>query len=126
MDAVFDAVAVGGGASGLMAAGRAAEMGSSVLLLEKMPRLGLKLGITGKGRGNLTNRGELQTFLESYSPNGKFLRNCFARFFNQELMDFFETLGVPLTVERGQRVFPARAGPWTWFPPCCGTPRRDG
>ena len=99
-------IVIGGGASGLMAAGRAAEMGARVLLLEKMPRLGLKLGLTGKGRGNLTNQGDIQTFIQSYSPDGKFLRNCFARFFNQDLMAFFETLGVPLTVERGGRVFP--------------------
>jgi predicted Rossmann fold flavoprotein len=101
-----DLIVIGGGASGLMAAGRAAEMGARVLLLEKMPRLGLKLGITGKGRGNLTNLGDIQTFIESFSPDGKFLRNCFARFFNRELMAFFETRGVTLTVERGQRVFP--------------------
>jgi predicted Rossmann fold flavoprotein len=101
-----DVIVIGGGASGLMAAGRAAEMGARVLLLEKMPRLGLKLGLTGKGRGNLTNQGDIQTFIQSYAPDGKFLRNCFARFFNQDLMDFFETLGVPLTVERGGRVFP--------------------
>ncbi|RPH84424.1 MAG: aminoacetone oxidase family FAD-binding enzyme, partial [Desulfobacteraceae bacterium] len=99
-------IVIGGGASGLMAAGRAAEMGARVLLLEKMPRLGLKLGLTGKGRGNLTNQGDIQTFIQSYAPDGKFLRNCFARFFNQDLMDFFETRGVPLTVERGGRVFP--------------------
>jgi predicted Rossmann fold flavoprotein len=89
-----------------MAAGRAAELGARVLLLEKMPRLGLKLGIAGKGRGNLTNLGDIQTFIQSYFPDGKFLRNCFARFFNQDLIDFFEGLGVPLAVERGQRVFP--------------------
>jgi predicted Rossmann fold flavoprotein len=103
---VHDVIIIGGGASGLMAAGRAAEMGAQVVLLEKMPRLGLKLGLTGKGRGNLTNQGDIQTFIQSYAPDGKFLRNCFARFFNQDLMAFFETLGVPLTVERGQRVFP--------------------
>ena len=101
-----DVIVIGGGASGLMAAGRAAEMGARVLLLEKMPRLGLKLGLTGKGRGNLTNQADIQTFIQSYSPDGKFLRNCFARFFNQDLVDFFETWGVSLTVERGGRVFP--------------------
>ena len=90
----------------MMAAGRAAEMGARVLLLEKMPRAGLKLGITGKGRCNLTNQGDIQLFLESYSPDGRFLRNCFSRFFNQELMNFFEERGVPLVVERGGRVFP--------------------
>jgi predicted Rossmann fold flavoprotein len=102
----YNVIVIGGGASGLMAAGRAAEMGARVLLLEKMPRLGLKLGLAGKGRGNLTNLGDIQTFIQSFFPNGKFLHNCFARFFNQDLMDFFESLGVPLAVERGQRVFP--------------------
>jgi predicted Rossmann fold flavoprotein len=103
---VYDVIVVGAGASGMMAAGRAAEMGALVLLLEKMPRAGLKLGITGKGRCNLTNQGDIQLFLESYSPDGRFLRNCFARFFNQDLMNFFEQRGVPLVVERGGRVFP--------------------
>ncbi len=90
----------------MMAAGRAAEMGARVLLLEKMPRVGLKLGITGKGRCNLTNQGDINAFLDSYSPDGRFLRNCLARFFNQDLMNFFEQRGVPLVVERGGRVFP--------------------
>lgn len=103
---VYDVIVIGAGASGMMAAGRAAELGARVLVVEKMPRAGLKLGITGKGRCNLTNLGDIQTFMESYSPDGRFLRNCFARFFNQDLMLFFEKKGVPLAVERGQRVFP--------------------
>jgi len=103
---VFDVIVIGAGASGMMAAGRAAEIGARVLLLEKMPRVGLKLGITGKGRCNLTNQGDINAFLESYSPDGRFLRNCLARFFNQDLMIFFEQRGVPLVVERGGRVFP--------------------
>ena len=103
---IYDVIVIGAGASGMMAAGRAAELGARVLVLEKMPRAGLKLGITGKGRCNLTNLGDIQTFMESYSPDGRFLRNCFARFFNQDLMEFFEKRGVPLAVERGQRVFP--------------------
>lgn len=102
----YDVIVLGAGASGMMAAGRAAEKGARVLLLEKMARAGLKLGITGKGRCNLTNQGDIQLFQESYSPDGRFLRNCFFRFFNQELMDFFEARGVPLAVERGGRVFP--------------------
>jgi predicted Rossmann fold flavoprotein len=102
----FDVIVIGAGASGMMAAGRAAEMGARVLLLEKMPRVGLKLGITGKGRCNLTNQGDIQSFLDSYSPDGRFLRNCYARFFNQDLMNFFDQRGVPLVVERGGRVFP--------------------
>lgn len=103
---IFDVIVIGAGASGMMAAGRAAAVGAKVLLLEKMPRAGLKLGITGKGRCNLTNQGEIQSFLDSYSPDGRFLRNCFARFFNQDLMNFIEERGVPLVVERGGRVFP--------------------
>ncbi|MGC1402291.1 MAG: NAD(P)/FAD-dependent oxidoreductase [Thermodesulfobacteriota bacterium] len=103
---LYDVIVIGAGASGMMAAGRAAELGARVLVLEKMPRAGLKLGITGKGRCNLTNLGDIQAFMGSYSPDGRFLRNCFARFFNQDLMEFFEEKGVPLAVERGQRVFP--------------------
>jgi predicted Rossmann fold flavoprotein len=103
---LYDVIVIGAGASGMIAAGRAAERGARVLLLEKMPRAGLKLGITGKGRCNLTNQGDMQAFLDSYSPDGRFLRNCFARFFNQDLINFFEQRGVPLVVERGGRVFP--------------------
>ncbi|HMK65548.1 MAG TPA: aminoacetone oxidase family FAD-binding enzyme, partial [Thermodesulfobacteriota bacterium] len=102
----YDVIVIGAGASGLMAAGVAGASGVRVLLLEKMSRAGLKLGITGKGRCNVTNLGELEDFINSYSPDGRFLRNCFARFFNRELMTFFEDRGVPLVVERGQRVFP--------------------
>jgi predicted Rossmann fold flavoprotein len=106
MNRIFDVIVIGAGASGLMAAGRAGALGARVLLLEKMPRVGLKLGLTGKGRCNLTNLGDIQTFLESYYPDGRFLRNSLARFFNRDLMNFFEKRGVFLTVERGQRVFP--------------------
>jgi len=103
---IYDVIVIGAGASGMMAAGRAAECGARVVLLEKMSRVGLKLGITGKGRCNLTNQGDIQTFLDRFSPDGRFLRNCFARFFNEDLIAFFEQRGVPLVVERGGRVFP--------------------
>ncbi|HNQ34762.1 MAG TPA: NAD(P)/FAD-dependent oxidoreductase [bacterium] len=99
-------VVVGGGPAGIMAAIRAAERGRRVLLLERTGELGKKLLISGGGRCNLTNRRGLDEFLAAYH-NGAFLRNAFARFFNQELMDFFESGGIKLTVERGQRVFPA-------------------
>jgi predicted Rossmann fold flavoprotein len=91
----YDVIVVGRGAAGMMAAGRAAQTGCRVLLLEKMQRLGSKLAITGKGRCNITNMEALESFLPHYGTNGKFLRNCYARFFNQDLIDFLE------------RVFPA-------------------
>ena len=103
----WDVIVIGGGASGLMAAGRAAEKGSRVLLLEKMGRVGIKLAITGQGRCNLTNGGDLPAFIENYHHNGKFLHNAFSRFFNRDLISFFQARGVPVVEERGRRVFPA-------------------
>ena len=103
----WDVIVIGGGASGLMAAGRAAEKGSRVLLLEKMGRVGIKLAITGQGRCNLTNAGDLPAFIENFHHNGKFLYNVFSRFFNQDLISFFQGRGVPVVEERGRRIFPA-------------------
>jgi predicted Rossmann fold flavoprotein len=105
----YDVIVVGGGAAGMMAAGRAAEVGCRVLLLEKMHRLGSKLAITGKGRCNITNMVGIDSFLSHYAKNGKFLRNCFARFFNQDLVDFLKRNGVVTAIERGRRVFPRDA-----------------
>ncbi len=99
-------IVVGGGASGLMAAGQAAEMGAETLLLEKMHRPGRKLRITGKGRCNLTNAAPLSEFIAHFGPNGRFLRQAFSRFFTEDLVAFFETLRVRTVTERGGRVFP--------------------
>lgn len=90
-----------------MAAGQAAEAGAEVLLLEKMKQPGRKLGITGKGRCNLTNIAEKADFIAHFGRTGKFLHQAFGRFFNAELMAFFENLGLKLVTERGGRVFPA-------------------
>ena len=90
----------------MMAAGRAAERGRKTLLLEKNDILGKKLLISGKGRCNITNAGDIDDHLENFSRKGRFLRNAFSRVFNSELTDFFEKRGVPLKVERGKRVFP--------------------
>lgn len=90
-----------------MAGGRAGELGKRVLLLEKNGRVGIKLGLTGKGRCNLTNGGDLQTFIAHYRHNGKFLYNAFAKFFNDDLISFFQNRGLPLVEERGRRIFPA-------------------
>jgi predicted Rossmann fold flavoprotein len=103
---------IGGGAAGMMAAGRAAEVlrregdDAQVLLLEKMPRLGTKLRITGKGRCNITNACEIREFLDHLGPHGIFLRNAAARFFVEDTVRFFHAHGVPTTIERGRRVFP--------------------
>lgn len=103
----YDVVVVGGGAAGLMAANVAAQRGRRVLLVEKMDQCGRKLRITGKGRCNLTNTAPLRDALPHIGPDARFLRNAYGRFFNRELMDFFEARGVPLKEERGGRVFPA-------------------
>ena len=103
----YDVIIVGAGAAGLMAAVTAAERGRKVLLLEKMDQAGRKLRITGKGRCNLTNTSPLRDTMSHIGPEPRWLRNAYGRFFNQELMDFFENRGVPLTVERGNRVYPA-------------------
>ena len=102
----YDVIIIGGGAAGLMAAGKAAERGQKVLLLEKMNQPGRKLRITGKGRCNLTNVSPMREFLEHIGENSRFMRHAFSEFFSQDLIDFFEKKGVPITVERGQRAFP--------------------
>lgn len=99
-------VVVGAGASGLFAAYTAAMRGKKVLLLEKMHQPGLKLRITGKGRCNLTNVSEIRDFLSHCGSEPRFLYPALQRFFHKELMFFFEERGVPLVVERGNRVYP--------------------
>jgi len=99
-------VVVGGGPVGMMAAIRAGELGQSVTLIEKNPSLGKKLLLSGKGRCNLTNACDLDSFLKRFSRNGNFLRDAFRKFFNLELMRFFEKKGLKLRIERQLRVFP--------------------
>ena len=97
---------IGGGAAGMMAAISAAEQGARVTLLEPNERLGKKLNITGKGRCNVTNDADRETLLANVPKNGRFLYSVFSRFDGRDAMAFFEALGVPLKVERGNRVFP--------------------
>ncbi len=99
-------IVIGGGAAGLMAAGQAVRQACDVLLLEKMDRPGRKLRITGKGRCNFTNVADLSDAISHFGSNGRFLRQAFSRFFNSELIAFFEEQGVPSVTERGGRVFP--------------------
>lgn len=106
MSQEYHVIVVGAGASGLMAAGQAAAAGANTLLLEKMDRPGRKLRLTGKGRCNLTNIAPVDEFIQHFHPDGRFLHSAFAQYFSQDLIRFFEGLGVRCTVERGGRVFP--------------------
>jgi predicted Rossmann fold flavoprotein len=99
-------VVVGGGPAGMMAAIRAGQLHQDVLLLEKNPVLGKKLLLSGKGRCNLTNTCDLDSFLKSFSKSGQFLRDAFKKLFNRDLMLFFQERGLALRVERQLRVFP--------------------
>ena len=97
---------IGGGAAGLMAAVAAAENGAQVWLIEPNERLGKKINITGKGRCNVTNDTDLEGLMAHIPRNGRFLYRALSRFSSQDTMAFFEGCGVPLKVERGNRVFP--------------------
>lgn len=97
---------MGGGPAGIMAAIRAGELQQNVTLIEKNPLLGKKLLLSGKGRCNLTNACDLDSFLKHFSKNGQFLRDTFKKFFNQDLINFFEERGLKLKIERQLRVFP--------------------
>lgn len=100
-------IVVGGGAAGTLAAGAAAENCAEVLLLERNPKIGRKVLITGKGRCNVTHHtDELDTLIQNIPGNGRFLYSAFSQFMPQDTVDFFEDYGVPLKVERGNRVFP--------------------
>ncbi len=97
---------IGAGAAGLMAAGRAAERGHRVFVFEKNKMAGRKLRITGKGRCNITNDCDMDTFISNVPGNGRFLYSSLYTFSNVQTMEFFEKRGVPVKVERGGRVFP--------------------
>jgi predicted Rossmann fold flavoprotein len=104
---LYDVIVVGGGASGMMAAGRAAERGKKVLLLEKNKVLGAKLSISGGGRCNITNaEDDEHVLLAHYGEAEKFLHSAFAQFGVAETFSFFTSRGLPLTVEAHKRAFP--------------------
>lgn len=99
-------IVVGGGPAGMFAAIAAAENGHRVILLEKNEKLGKKLYITGKGRCNITNSSDMDVLFSSVMTNAKFLYSAFYAYDNQRVMAFFENAGLPLKIERGNRVFP--------------------
>ena len=100
-------IVIGAGAGGMMAAGRAAECGADVLLLEKTARAGNKLLISGESRCNLSNTRELEDFVSAYGPNGRFLYRAFNLFFRDELQEFLRRFGVETAAEADGRIFPA-------------------
>ena len=99
-------IVVGGGAAGMMAAIRAAELGNKVLLLEKNEKLGKKIYITGKGRCNLTNACDTEELFGNVPRNARFLYSAFYTFSNWQTIAFFEENGLKTKTERGERVFP--------------------
>jgi predicted Rossmann fold flavoprotein len=106
-DNVFDIAVIGGGPAGMIAAGRAAELGVKVVLIEKNEVLGKKLLLTGKGRCNFThNEFDIRKFAEKYGRNGRFLYKALSVFGVKEVIDFFESRGVKGKVEQGDRIFP--------------------
>jgi predicted Rossmann fold flavoprotein len=102
-----DIIVVGGGAAGMMAAGRAAERGAKVILVEKTHRLGNKLLLTGGGRCNITNKAGLKEFVNAFGKNGRFLYRAFTVFSNRDLIHFFSSRGLEMRVDPDGKVFPA-------------------
>lgn len=102
----YDVIVIGAGAAGLIAAGRAGELGARVLVLEKMERAGRKLLITGKGRCNITNEAPVSEFMKHIFPNPRSLKHAFNNFFNRDIVSILESQGVETEVERGGRIFP--------------------
>ena len=99
-------IVIGGGPAGMMAAISSSEKGHQVKLIEKMPSLGRKLLITGKGRCNITSSLDMSKFIENTPTNGKFLYSCFQNFTNQDIIKFLKEQGLEVKEERGNRIFP--------------------
>ena len=102
----FNVIVVGAGPAGLLAAGRAAELGGKVLILEKMRQPGRKLLLTGKGRCNITNNADIGDFITHVFPKGRFLRTAFSHFFSNDIIELLNRYGVETTLSRGGRYFP--------------------
>ncbi|MFA6918521.1 MAG: NAD(P)/FAD-dependent oxidoreductase [Patescibacteria group bacterium] len=103
----YDIAVIGGGPAGMMASGRAGELGARVILLEKNKSLGIKLLMTGHGRCNITNKtDDIRKLVEKYGVNGKFLFSSFNKFGVEEIMEFFENRGMETKIEPGNRVLP--------------------
>jgi predicted Rossmann fold flavoprotein len=102
----YDVIVIGGGPSGLMAAAAAGEHGAKVLLIDKGNKLGRKLAISGGGRCNVTNRLPVDQIIKHIPGNGRFLYSAFSIFSNEDIIKFFESLGIQLKEEDNGRMFP--------------------
>ena len=105
----YDIAVIGGGPAGLMAAGRAGELGAKVILLEKNPSLGIKLLMTGGGRCNLTNQRDNRQLATSFGRNGQWLLSGLSEFGPEEVSSFFNQRGLATRLEDDCRIFPASA-----------------
>lgn len=103
---MFDVIVIGGGPSGLMASIAAGEQGARVLLIDKGDKLGKKLAISGGGRCNVTNRLPIDEIVKHIPGNGRFLYSAFSIFSNEDIIEFFENLGIELKEEDHGRMFP--------------------
>ncbi|MDY0240134.1 MAG: NAD(P)/FAD-dependent oxidoreductase, partial [Bacteroidales bacterium] len=103
----MDIIVIGAGPAGMMAAGTAAEQGARVMLLEKMEKPGRKLAITGKGRCNITNLKDWESFSPHVHPLKRYFKPAFYKFTSEDTVKFFNDIGLPTVLERGTRVYPA-------------------
>jgi len=103
---IYNILVIGAGPAGLMAATNCAQDGQKVAVLEKMDDPCIKLKLTGKGRCNITNEAPPDDFIKHFSKGGRFLKHAFSQFFNEDLIKYFEKLGVQFKLERGGRYFP--------------------
>jgi len=103
---LYDIAVVGGGAAGTIAAIRAGQLGKKVILIERNESIGKKISITGKGRCNISNSADIETFVKKFGERGEFFRTAFFNFFNEDLIRFFADKGLELKTERQGRIFP--------------------
>lgn len=106
IEAHYNTVIIGAGPAGLMAGVEAYNPDHTIVILEKMHKTGIKLRISGKGRCNITNEESMQSFINRFGKKGRFLKYAFSQFFNHDLLNYLNEMGVPTKLERGGRYFP--------------------